>query len=841
MASRYPLHRPLPSQLPLIPLLILVGLLCVIGIVALRRARTARAKAVTLELRPSDGSGYEPGEWVTFFRNLYGIAAPAWQRWLFGEQCLTFEFHARNGDVVARCHCPERLQLVLRAHLTTAAPGLEVREVEADDALLGDAVRSRLKLWREELWPLAAPRSDCLRGVLGPLSAADSGLIQIAVQTDVGWQGRALKRLDKLAGVRSGGNPLTMALTELLDIFFGSFVHGTSAPKDAAKKTPSRPSPPPEKAREPGYRVEVRLRIAAASRGSDKGLMHAAISAFRSLDGDNGLRPKRVWLGRAFDRQMLERAAPGRGAIVLVAEELAQLFHLPCPGVALQMAPVRVLPGRTLMRHEGKVLCLSEDGAGTPVVISQPDLRHHLHLIGATGVGKSATIGNLTLQDADQNIGCGVIDPKGDLIRDLLERIPQAHSDRVVLIDPSIRDRVVGINVLDCPDPDMREVVADQVVTVFRKNFDQYWGPRSDDIMRAALLTLLRVPGATLCEVPSLLLNPEAWSDVLDDVQDPVGLEPFWDEYLRMSEGQRFQTIGPLLNKLRAFLLRPTVRNMLGQSRSTIDLQKVMDGGGILLVSLAKGLLGEETSRLLGSLLVGQIWQTALGRAERPESERPDFNLYLDEFHNYLHLPQNIDGVLVEARAYRLSLILANQHIGQLSASTREALASNARSRVVFQCGQEDARYLAREFEPRLGEQHLRNLQRFQVAVRLCVNGRTELPFTGITRPLPPPLDPETANRTRTRALERFGRSRAEVEAEIVGRLGGIGLAGESKPPAPQGATRRVKAVSKRRQRKGRAAAEAQSATNATQSVAPGESATNATPPVAPTEHDDVA
>jgi hypothetical protein len=181
--------------------------------------------------------------------------------------------------------------------------------VEAAEALLGDAVRSRLKLWREELWALSAPRSDCLRGVLGPLSAADSGLIQIAVQTEVGWQGRALKRLDKLAGVRSGGNPLTMAITELLDIFFGSFVHGTGAPKDAAKKTPSRPSPPPEKAREPGYRVEVRLRIAAASRGSDKGLMHAAISAFRSLDGDNGLRPKRVWLGRAFDRRMLEQTA----------------------------------------------------------------------------------------------------------------------------------------------------------------------------------------------------------------------------------------------------------------------------------------------------------------------------------------------------------------------------------------------------------------------------------------------------------------------------------------------------------------------------------------------------
>jgi TraM recognition site of TraD and TraG len=234
--------------------------------------------------------------------------------------------------------------------------------------------------------------------------------------------------------------------------------------------------------------------------------------------------------------------------------------------------------------------------------------------------------------------------------------------------------------------------------------------------------------------------------------------------------------VGPLLNKLRSFLLRRTVRNILGQSQSTVSIQEAVDHQCILLVSLSKGLLGEETSQLMGSFLVARIWQAALARASRPEQWRPDFNLYLDEFQNYLHLPQNLDDVLVEARGYHLSLVLANQHLGQLQPTTREALSANARTRVAFQCGQEDARYLAREFQPGLDERDLRNLQRFQVAVRLCVGGRTEPPFTGMTVAAPPSLGDLSADRLVEKSVERWGRPRAKVEAEIVQRLRANGL-----------------------------------------------------------------
>jgi hypothetical protein len=329
----------------------------------------------------------------------------------------------------------------------------------------------------------------------------------------------------------------------------------------------------------------------------------------------------------------------------------------------------------------------------------------------------------------------------------------------------------VGLNVLECDDPELHEVACDQLVTIFRKAYERFWGPRTDDILRAAVLTLLLRPGSSLCEVPLLLLQPEARKVFTSDLRDPIGLGPFWNEYEQMADGQRLQMVGPVLNKLRSVLLRRTVRNIMGQPRSTIDLAACMEQGGILLVSLAKGLLGEETSRLLGAFLVARIWQTAMARAARPQSSRSDFSLYLDEFQNYLHLPQSLEDVLVEARGYRLGLVLANQHLGQLASATREALAANARTRVVFQCGQEDARYLAREFSPWLGDLQLLNLQPHQVAVRQFRDGRTERPFTGITRPEPPSLGAAHAAALTASALARCGRPRADVESEIEQRL----------------------------------------------------------------------
>jgi hypothetical protein len=735
------------------------------------RRSAADGRGVLLELLPPDGVAVSLQSWHDFFQALYAIARPRWKRWLIGQPWLTFEFWAEDGIVRVRCWMPERVERLVRTQLLPAVPGLAVREADSVRELPPVAGRARLRLDRDPLYPLGDPRPEPLAGVINALSSTSRGVFQLALQPDVGWQSEACRRLDVLAGIRPAPLNLASLLSGGIDFLFDLVLARPSKHQPArTKPAHSHPMPPLSKASQPGYRAELRLRAAGSTSAEARASVHSLMAAFRSFDGANGLRPKRVWLGARFDRSLLSRRAPSAGRDVLVPDELAALFHLPVATEALEVAPVRLAPPR-VSSSAGKVLCLSEGATPAPILIAQADCRQHIHICGPTGSGKSTLILNLALDDILAGRGIAVVDPKGDLVRDLLERIPECEWDRVVLIDPALRDRPVGLNVLDCADEDLREVVADQLVTIFRKNYERFWGPRTDDILRAAVLTLLHNPGSTLCEVPLLLLRPEARQGYTVGLGDPVGLGPFWDEYEQMPEGTRLQMVGPVLNKLRSVLLRRTVRNMLGQPESTVSLAEAVDRRQIVLVSLSKGLLGEDTSRLLGAFFVARLWQAVLARAAQPEAERADFNLYLDEFQNYLHLPQSLDEVLVEARGYHLGLVLANQHLGQLSSSTREALSANARTRVFFQCGQEDARYLAREFEPHLSERHLRNLQRFQVAARLCVDGRTQPPCTGITRPSPPSLGAASRSRLIETSLSWCGRPRQVVEAALERRL----------------------------------------------------------------------
>jgi hypothetical protein len=339
----------------------------------------------------------------------------------------------------------------------------------------------------------------------------------------------------------------------------------------------------------------------------------------------------------------------------------------------------------------------------------------------------------------------------------------------VIVLDPSLgRERPIGLNVLECSDPEQHELIADQVTFIFRRLFERWWGPRTDHVLRAALLTLLRNPGTTLCDVPALLADASARRRWTAKLNDPLGLDLFWREFDGYTDSERERNVGPLLYKLQSVLMRSSVRNILGQSRSTIDLERVLDGNGTLLVSLPRGELGPETSSLFGSLLVARLWQVAQGRSRRPEAERPDACLLLDECHRLLHLPQTMEEILIEARGYHLGLVLAHQHLSQLPASMLAAVGANVHTRVAFQCEQ-DAAALAGWFAP-LGARELESLEQFQVAVRLCVDGHSEAPFLGRTRPPTPRLGDEHGAALLASSLERWGRPRAEVEAEILSR-----------------------------------------------------------------------
>src|SRR5207302_667430 len=358
-------------------------------------------------------------------------------------------------------------------------------------------------------------------------------------------QKRALRKLDALAGLPPEHGLLMSVFKWVLDGAFHLVLPERRMPSASAAR-PSRLLPPAAKAAAPGYRTEIRLRVSAASRSDATACVDGLVAAFRGFDGiTNGLRPSRVWLGRRFDKAVVSRSAPA-GNVILVPDELAGIFHLPVDIPGFAAASPRLAPAKR-PSPEGNLVCHLEDERQTPVRISPADALHHMQLMGPTGVGKTTLMMNLALGDIEAGRGIAVIDPKGDLVRDLLERIPHRHWDRVVLIDPSLREQPVGLNLLDCDDPDQHELVCDQLVTIFRKTYERFWGPRTDELLRAAVLTLLRRPDTSLSEVPLLLLQTNARRVLIDGLHDPVGLEPFWDLWDQKTDAQRLQEAGPVL------------------------------------------------------------------------------------------------------------------------------------------------------------------------------------------------------------------------------------------------------------------------------------------------------
>jgi len=496
------------------------------------------------------------------------------------------------------------------------------------------------------------------------------------------------------------------------------------------------------------------------------GRAHTLASAFGVYTGRNHLTRHRLHRPAAT----LAARHLGRGDLIGLPE-LVALAHLPTdttvPGLARAaakaVAPPVVIPS-CAGRH-GRLLGHSEAGGTRPVALAVTDARQHVHLLGATGSGKSTLLTNLICQDAEQGRGGAVVDPKGDLIRDLLELLPEhlATTGRLVLLDPD-DPAPPALNVLDGPDP---YLATDHIVGIFRTVFSSSWGPRIDDVLRAACLTLTLphhdsdqtapVPAATLADVPRLLTDHAFRAPFVAAIPHGSELGRFWDWYEQLGRAEAAAALGPLLSRLRAVLTRPFMHAVIGQAASSFQMADILDGG-LLLARLPKGQLGEETARLLGSFVVARTWQAALARATRPEPHRPDAALYVDEAHNFLTLPGSLEAMFAEARGYHLSLVLAHQHLAQLPRELRDTISANARNKLWFTMSPEDAHTLGRHVAPELGEHDLAHLGAYQAAARLVVGGIEQSAFTLRTHPAPAAVAGR-AERLRDAARSRYGRT----------------------------------------------------------------------------------
>lgn len=708
---------------------------------------------------------------------------------------LSLEIMSSGGHITFGLRCRSDARTYLEGQLAAQYPGVSF--TDQTDALPGGqpSARATCTLALEPLLPDAIPfchgdqaDADPLSALLAALagvSADDSVHISILAQSmPNNWQPGILAHA---AAVRDGLTPRrgwTWLVQEPAREIAGLLTYAARAAVGSGATTARAMAEKPvqlsplqqdvlaaieEKARWPGFRTAVRLDVWADSREAAGERARSIVAAFHrtACPHLNSFVARRL----NSEETLSDRRFLSKHGFTLSIPELSSLWRLPdrdCMVAGITWASVRraeppaLLPttgctflGRTAFRADERDFGLLEN-----------DRFRHLYLVGKAGAGKSTLLKNMIIQDMRQGRGLALLDPHGDLYDELLDYIPPDRVKDVVLLDPGDQEHPVSLNVLELPDPSQKAQVASALVDILKRSFEHSWGPRLEYILRNCILTLLEVPNSTIMGIPRLLSDDGYRSWAIAQINDPV-MRFFWQkEFAGMLANPRLVTeaISPVQNKVGQFLAAPLLRHVLAQPQSTINMQDIMDTSKILLVNLSKGRIGEDSSSLLGAMIISSLHFAALRRVSQPEGQRRPFLLYADEFQSFA--TSTFASILSEARKYRLGLILAHQYISQLPEDVRAAIFGNVGTLVSFTVGPDDARFLERQYAPALSAEDLMNLDRYHMAVRLLVEGTVTPGFTAAGLP---PLDGKTDQRDRTIAASRarYARDIAVVEKKI--------------------------------------------------------------------------
>jgi hypothetical protein len=397
--------------------------------------------------------------------------------------------------------------------------------------------------------------------------------------------------------------------------------------------------------------------------------------------------------------------------------------------------------------------------------IKTDDRRRHMYVIGKTGMGKTTILENMVLNDIYAGHGIGLVDPHGDFAEKVLNYVPPHRINDIVYFNPSDLDFPVGFNILESVNEEYRHLVASGLMGVFKKIWPDVWSARMEYILNNTILALIGYPDTTLLGINRLLSDDDYRSKVIAAVKDPV-VKAFWDvEFASYSDKYKQEAVAPIQNKIGQFLSASIIRNIVAQVKSTINIREIMDSRKIFIMNLSKGRIGEDSSRLLGGMLITKIQLSAMERVDTPEKERKDFFLYVDEFQNFA--TESFSNILSEARKYRLDLIMAHQYMEQLDEGVRAAVIGNVGTMVMFRVGSTDADILVKEFAPTFTEEDLVNLPKFHVYLKLMIDGVASRPFSALTLP---PIAAATGSLEKVLRVsrERYGTPRATIEEKIA-------------------------------------------------------------------------
>jgi hypothetical protein len=738
----------------------------------------------------------------TIFAAIGGLTAQkGFNRWFFGrDDQFSFEIVADANRISFYAVCPEESARYLEQQITAHYPDALMEEVPDYNIF---SPRSRvaaatLMTSKEAFFPIKTYRKmevdplNSIINIMSKMNKDESLAVQYTVRSARSeWHSASRKIVAKIHEKHSVQDAL--AKKSILDVLSSliKFFSSKGDDHDPAKEMKRLSAVEEdmvksieEKNLKAGLDVNIRLVACAETVEKANIYLDNIGSAFMEYNNFSyGNVFDRINKGKTDDivKDFIYRYFQEKQSFLFNTEELASVFHFPLkdsetPNIYWLTAKSAPVP--TNVPDEG--LMLGDNvyrNVNRRVCMKAADRRRHTYIIGKSGVGKSVFLANLAVQDILNGEGVCVLDPHGDLITDILERIPAERAEDVIIFSPGDLERPLALNLLeyDPAYPEQKSFVINEMIGIFDKLYDlrSTGGPMFEQYMRNAMLLVMDDPesGSTLMEIPKVLADEEFRRLKISRCKNPTVVD-FWKKEAEKAGGEAaLANIVPYItSKLTSFISNDMMRPIIGQQKSAFNLRDVMDGQKILLVELPKGIVGEMNAYLLGMILVGKILMAALSRANMPSEKRKDFYLYIDEFQNFT--TNSICQILSEARKYGLDLVIAHQYIGQLvkngNTEIKDAIFGNVGTMVSFKVGSEDAQFLVKEFSPVFNEYDLINIDKGTAYIKLLVDNAASRPFSlKPTWPIIGVKQPDLADKIRSLSRLKYGQNAKLVEAEI--------------------------------------------------------------------------
>lgn len=728
---------------------------------------------------------------------------------IYGQRHMSFEIVAHEGLVHYYAVVPLVLVDVVKQAVAAAYPAARLEEVSERNIFnpagrMSGTIGGEFTLKKDFAYPIATyqeSKRDATRALLNALSGAtreDGVGIQIMIRpAESGWSKVAAGVADSIRknkGKKSGGKQAMSGIMEAL----------WKPPEAQEVKTEDKQLSSVEQAtvegiedktRYPAYETLIRVVASSSTAGKSQALMNNVVSAFALFDSaqNNGFKftvSKNIeefvtaYIFRFFPQEVRQN--------VLNTVELATIFHLPnqgsIPNSQVQRQAAKQVDGPTQVMDDGFLLGFNEfRGTKKQIRLGTKDRRRHAYIIGQTGTGKSKLLENLAYQDMMDGRGFAFIDPHGDSAEELLGMVPKERVEDVIYFAPGDMEMPVGLNLFEFDNQDQRDFIIQETISMLYKLYDPghtgIIGPRFESWFRNAALTVMADPaGSSFLDVQQVFIDQAFADEKIKHVTTQTVLD-FWNkEMAQTTESAKGEMLGWFASKFGAFLANDMMRNIIGQTKSGFNLREIMDNKKILLVNLSKGRVGELNSQLLGMIFVMKFNAAAMGRADIPEDQREDFSLYVDEFQNFA--TDSFATILSEARKYRLSLILANQFMTQLTDQIREAILGNIGTVISGRIGITDAEILVKKFTPTFDAEDLTRLPNFQTISSVMIQ---DVPSSAFSMSLLPPLgqsNPQLRDALKKLSATKFGKPRAQVEQEFFTRMGAGDAAKKAKMEA---------------------------------------------------------